>query len=323
MSAIREKVDELSRRERSRTTSRASSRALSAISAGSRRSSRMQGATQPSSMVGQKPVVRSRDPGTSSTGGLPTLPTLTSAPPISWGTTGVPLSVPASIPVSVTQNAQSFVPFTAQTHVSAHQPPVVTSCVSQPMPVSSYAIHAQVHVPSSIYTPAQVSMPVTTHFTHPTQSAPALFSVPVTSMHPRASVFQPVHSQSSAPTQPGLPASALHALLPFTILFQLRGTFCPDQELGPRLKIIGNCPGSSPNLMAKKDYLNWRLLFITVVHCVEVSVDQKVQVMIASLSQESGPLRTVKARLCSQDDYEGYRQAIHLLEELYGGNPRL
>ena len=259
---LRDGMKEVNRKiDQSWATSRASSRALSVKSAGSRCSSQVQGAgaTQPLSTVGQAPIVRSKDPGTSSTGGLPTF---TRVPLITWVSSGAPLPVAAPTPVMVTQNVQSFIPYTPQSHTNVHVPPVVMSRVSVPHPMSSHAVHAQTHVPSSIYMPAPVSMPVTTSFTHLTHTV----------SHSRLwqchyqFQFQwlawihmlPFFSQLNCMLSPACQFSpvCLHMhctqMQHFIILFQLPGTFCPNLELVPRSKMIVNCQGSFPNSMAKE-----------------------------------------------------------------------
>ncbi len=229
-------------------------------------------------------------PGNSSTGGLPTF---THVPPTTWVSSGAPLPVAAPMPVSVTQNAQSFTPYTPQTHTNIHVSPVVTSCVSVPHPVPSHAIHAQTHVPSSVDMPAPVSMPVTTNFTHPTHTVPAMpvplpISVPVTSMNPCASVFQPaqLHAQPSVPIQPGLPVHAQYAVAAFHHSLPAPWNVLPRPGTGPSFKDNRKLPGFISKFDGKKSYTSWRRLFIACVLRVEVPVDQKIQVMIASLDQD-------------------------------------
>ena len=65
-------------------------------------------------------------------------------------------------------------------------------------------------------------------------------------------------------------------------------------------------------------YLPWRSRFIAAAHCKNISEQAKNQYLTTALDRDADPMLTtiINSTLCSTD---GYREAIKLLEEAYGG----
>ncbi len=166
-----------------------------------------------------------------------------------------------------------------------------------------------------------VSMPVSS-LTQPVYSQsgvshpnPVPVSVPMPTINPHASAFQP--TQPQFPSQPSMPvqpqdATCYHSLpAPWNVL--------PRPGTSSLFKENQKLSGFVTAFKGKGGYAEWRELFISRVHRMDILVGQKVRIMIASLEQDWGPLSSVMMALCELDDYEGYRQVIMTLEEMYGG----